>query len=51
MSVSMMSEIGNRKLGNIALNTAGMVAGAILLLLIGLYESHLILLFGGEHMH
>ena len=45
----MMSEIGRGKVKNIVLNTGGMVAGAVLLLMIGLYEHDLIYLLGGEH--
>ena len=47
--VSMMSEIEGRGAKNIILNTGGMVAGAVLLLMIGLYEHDLIYLFGGDH--
>merc|ERR1712004_104468 len=43
--VSMMTELQGKNPGTILLNTAGMLVGAVLLLLIGLYEHNLILLF------
>ena len=46
--VSMMSEIGGGGLKNLILNTGGMVAGALLLLMIGLYEHDLIYFIGGD---
>ena len=46
--VSMMSEIGGGGFKNLILNTGGMVAGALLLLMIGLFEHDLIYLFGGD---
>jgi zinc transporter ZupT len=47
--VSMMSEIGGGGLKNLILNAGGMVAGALLLLMIGLYEHDLIYLLGGDN--
>ena len=47
--VSMVSEIGGGGLKNLILNTGGMVAGALLLLMIGLYEHDLIYLLGGDN--
>ena len=49
--VSMMSELKGGDWRNSALNTLGMLAGAVLLLFIGLYEHDLILMFEDEHAH
>lgn len=53
--VSMMSELRGGDWRNAALNTLGMLAGAVLLLFIGLYEHDLILLFEdsphADHTH
>ncbi len=51
--VSMMTELRGGDWRNTACNSVGMLSGAMLLLLIGLYEHDLILLFEaeGEHLH
>jgi len=48
--VSMMSELRGPH-SNLALNTAGMLTGAVLLLIIGLYEHDIVLWFGEQHNH
>ena len=47
--VSMMSEIGGGGAKSLILNTLGMVGGAVLLLMIGLYEHDLVYLLGGYY--
>ena len=49
--VSMLTELKGGDWRNTTFNTIGMIAGAVLLLFIGLYEHDLILLFEDEHMH
>ena len=52
--VSMMTELKGGGFQGLLLNTAGMLAGAVLLLAIGLYEHDLILLFESDplpHKH
>ena len=48
--VSMMSELRGPH-SNLPLNTAAMLTGAVLLLVIGLYEHDIVLWFGERHNH
>ena len=48
--VSMMSELGGARMKSLILNSLGMVGGAVLLLIIGLYEHDIVLIIGmDEH--
>lgn len=49
--VSMLTELKSSDMHKVILNTLGMISGAVLLLLIGLYEHDLILLFQENHHH